>query len=593
MQFPNHSPSVKKSACSVCRRLKKLCQGGLGVPCERCERVGAVCSNTEAFKDAVSNDLMEIRSSGGTATGSEGSMELSEVPVSLSLVAPLPPDEILNLVAGRYLTDLYDTFPISVRPPLVQELGRTAKIPDFSTVAIFLWTARWDPLLPGLIGAENRTALMKLLFDRLKDSLIPALDCVLAGYDAVVGSRTNTAQANSKAYVSLAVWILQTLAHVLATIISVPATDRAGSENFRDLMRIAAEVAKAARIADEALYGERLLGPWDESTNRFRTAHYSTLIERGRRAWWFIVSMDNFFATLHGTDPVINWHDFTGIKMPASDAACGVLTGDVGDPVFAALPSDWSEGGGRFLPPGSITVFQSLDEWAMRPGIGWKPVLTTCILPDGAFNQFTAVLLVSDLQAQISSFRRNRANPWTPHPIRSDLLDRLTAWYAELPPVVRSVVALLDGSPRPIPANVAVLAHLNLLYHSAIIALHAPSEEMLWMGGSDAGWMSSEAAVEAKRSAVEVSVILKPLVEPGIGVSDLGLPIFQYGVILSGLIHLIFLRNLALTEFDKRRELRTVLGVHAEALRKGQAALGIGERRSWWYERWIGIRGWS
>jgi hypothetical protein len=311
--------------------------------------------------------------------------------------------------------------------------------------------------------------------------------------------------------------------------------------------------------------------------------------------------MDNFFATMHGTDPVICWLDFTGIKMPASDAACGVLSGDPGDPAYAALPSDWSAVGSErkhLLPPGTVTVFQPLDEWAMRPGKGRKPVLSTCILPDGAFNQFTAVLLVSDLQARIGQFRRDRARPWAEHPVRTELRERLGGWYNELPPIVREVTGLLAASPRPIPATVAALAHLNVLYHSAAIALCAPSEAALCKGEADPGWFASDAFFEAQRHALCVSAILAPLAEPDGGISDLGLPMFQYGVILSGLIHLIFLRNLpgasiGSIEFTAGADAAEQLAVHAACLRKGQAALGIGERRSWWYERWIQISGLS
>ena len=513
----------------------------------RCVRVGAVCSNSgtgveEKAPESLPRMKLDtfLEQFGGTSsperTSSEGSSEFTDLPPpSVPVVAPLPPNEIMNLITTRYLTELYDTFPISVRPPLLQELGTTTRIPDFLTVATMLFTVRWDPLLPRLIGVENRTNILKLLFDRLKDGLSPAIDSVLPGYDAIVGDPRTKANANQ--YISLSVWVLQALAHVLATIISVPVTDSAGSDNFRDLLRLASSVALNSRLTDDGLFGEQL-----------QTAQDSTLVEHGQRAWCFIVSMDNFFATMQGTDPVIDWCSLSDIKMPASDAASGVLSGDAGDP----LPSDWS-----------------------AAAHGTKVS--------------TAVFVVSDIHARISSFRRDRAIPWTTHPVRAELQARLTAWYANLPPIDGEVTGLLARSPRPIPATVAALVHLNILYHSAAIALCAPSESALWKGEADPGWFASDAFVVAQQHALCVSEILAPLADPEGGISGLGLPMFQYGVLLAGMIHLIFFRILPGSEFNARAEVSGQLAVYAACLRKGQAALGIGERRSWWHERWIQI----
>ena len=552
-------PAKRDPACAECKRRHKQCDGNGHGPCRRCTRLKLVCERP-VLKDndtvSVSVSVSPSGSGFNSVIEDDDVEQMRLVPVRtpepkleytiVSVLPPIPESETLNWIMGRYFTTMYDLYPLSVRPLLVEDLGQSSRLPPFSPIAILLWSERWDDALPRLIGFERRSELLQMLYERLQAQLIPGLEFVLAGYDAMVGKALEPSRMASVGpsadpltpaashYIKMAVCVLQALVHLLGTIISVPCWDGPGVANFRHLVELAASVAYASRLADEHLYGTPVIGPWDEKLGGFRFAHYSSLIERGRRAWWLIVCLDNFFATMQGTDPVIQWLLFTGVKMPASDHVCGMITGEVGDPGYAAEPNDWSvQRAGAEMPPGVPSIFQTLPEWSgvegenrlednLDAGIATP---ASCIMPDGAFSQYAALLILSQLHVAIGSFRRNNPEPWKPHPRRTRLLTRLHALYAELPNIVCEVVALLSNSPRPIPPALGTLAHLVFLYHSAVIAICAPSEAALWKGQPDRDWFASEAFLEAQENAIKGTSILAPLTEPENDVPDLGLPV--------------------------------------------------------------------
>jgi hypothetical protein len=293
------------------------------------------------------------------------------------------------------------------------------------------------------------------------------------------------------------------------------------------------KVARASRLGDEELYGHPIENPW-ASNQRNRMSFYSVLLERGRRAWWGIVSMDNLFAAIHGTDPVIPWHEFTRIKMSVMDDVYEALahTDDVetGSTNTAGylITGKVIKADANSLPEGSVVLFVPLTNWSVGPNsdiAGSRPILSTSIVADGGFSPQTAVVRIAQINAQISAFRRLRITPWNKDLTRTYLLEHLASWLAESPPTFKSVTLILATVPRPIPAGVGMLVYLNLMYLSGMLSLVTPAEQYLWKGEADEGWIQSEAYVQARMLADQVTDLLAPLVDDATSVPQMALPV--------------------------------------------------------------------
>ena len=477
---------------------------------------------------------------------------LSSPSAALATLPPLPGPEILDLILGRYFSKLYETFPQTIRSLLVKEIGLGRRLPTFFSAAITLWSCRWDPDLGDILGPELRDQTMQLLFNRLQAELLPALEIVLAGFDAMVGhyddrptsdvgfggnvQQRNQMSAASQQYVSLTVWVLQSLVHLLAGLMSNPSMDSKVLTNFQAVVRLAMNVARVSRFGDEELYGRPISSPWD--SDRGRVSYYSSLIERGRRAWWGIVSIDCSFATIHGIDPVIEWLEFSQIKISTTDVIYQAVSGEIDGTEIGGTSNAtyWSTGKPSIpdtvlLPEGSAVIFQTFQRalnWSVGPvagALGSNPILTTSILPDGAFSPQSAATRIAQINCQIAAFRRLRLTPWRTDPTRSYLLAHLRSWFEEVPQTFKTVEKILASVPRPIPAGVGTLVLLNLMYLFGMISLYAPADDALWSGTGDEGWIQSEACVEARKYSDKVTDLIAPLVEEVATVPQLGLPV--------------------------------------------------------------------
>jgi hypothetical protein len=396
-----------------------------------------------------------------------------------------------------------------------------------------------------------------MLFNRLQAELLPAIEIVLAGYDAMVG-RFNAQDLHrprvasgpmteseiderkrlvdvGRQYGLLAVWVLQSFAHMLGGLISIPTMDSNVLANFREIVRLAMTVARVSRFGDEGLYGQPVASPWAASGQQTRLSYYSAFVERGRRAWWGIVSIDNLFAAMHGTDPVIPWQEFTHIKMSATDVIYQALSGEIDGTEVGGTgtASFWSTGkistpDAANLPEGSVVAFEPMANWSLAPipnTTGTRPILTTSIVADGAFSPQTAAVRIAQINAQISAYRRRRISLWQKDATRSYLLDHLASWYGEVPQTFKMVDMIQATVSRPIPAGVGTLVYLTLMYLSGMISLNAPADEALWSGEADEGWIQNEASVQARLYADKVTDLITPLVLEEATIPQMGLPV--------------------------------------------------------------------
>ena len=547
-------PQLRKVACGGCRRAKKTCmQVEDGQNCQRCVRLGRDCERagtpttpsvpSYSIYDPLS-DKASPRDSAGS-TGSASPQEVSPSPPSratsgsisrhsrspslplfhpIAALPPLPGPKVLDLLLNTYLTKMYDAFPLTIRPLLVQEVGHIRHMPSFFSIAIMLWSARWDPELPHVIGYEQRTLTLELLYSRLQAELLPAIETVLAGYDQ---------NGSIAEYGSLAVWILQSFAHLLDGLVSVPSTDSNVLDNFQNVVRLAMKVARASRLADEQLYGQPV-----SYGKQNHIPHYSALLERGRRAWWAIVIIDSSFAAMHRTDPVIPWQEFTGIKMGATDVVYQALSGETDGGEVATIDTSnfWFTGqlirpGTELFPEGSAVAFEPpLERWSIGPvadAPGSRPISATSTLADGAFSPQASAVRIAQINAEISAFRRLRSLPWHPDPTHSYLFDHLASWYAEIPHTYKAVQTMLADvtTPRPIPTGLGALVLMNLMYLCGMISLFAPAEDAFWRGECDREWIQSEACGQARMLADRVTDLIAPLVLEEASVPQMGLPV--------------------------------------------------------------------
>jgi len=203
----------------------------------------------------------------------------------------------------------------------------------------------------------------------------------------------------------------------------------------------------------------------------------------------------------------------------------------------------------------------------------------------------------------VARHRFNNAQPYLESSLRTEITDQLHEWMSQLeqpfPFVDNLAAANRQDLVGPIGATVGLVSYIQLMFHSAIASLSSPSDGVLFNATEpDLAWIASPAYLVAQEHAIRATTLLRHLVTGSAGtVPQMMMPFFQYCVVRTGLVHLAFFRLATMASARGTIDQAVLTGawenmrVHATALRNAQAALGVGEERTWWYEAWIQATG--
>lgn len=536
----------------------------------------------------------------GAATEPEfqRAQHLSPVPNSLPTVVnpvqPLPPQELLNYLMSVYMHQLYPTNPLTIKPELLRELATPGEVPDFYIASIALWAARWDPRVAFMVAREPELSLVfRSLYSRLKASLLPALDFVLMGPEAVRG------RTERKRYFRTATRVLLALFHLAGIAVTYPTKTEGTFESFQSAVGMALAVVKAAKLQAERLYGSYV----PAISALHSGEYYSADVERFRRAWWAFVAFDYMQSTMYNRDPVLPWadpgqlrppkssdEDFEAVKqflLDGSDATDDWSPESTSDPTFAS--HQWP-----FISAGNLSVAQ--------PTLLLDDVFLTAPLQSAIINGklvfYFVALRLAQLGSLVAKYRRMVPKPYLDRPGRAHLGAQVEHCLSELPQfLITDLPEKLDAIKHLLGTDLGVApvhgAHYMLFYLGIMCLLNSPAEACLWNGEMDTDWLESPAFLRAQEYAVKATEILTPLVEAPGTAPQMCLPFFQYCVIRTGVMHLAFLRAAQLAgKMDSQQAAvaRAQIAIHTAALRKAQGGLGA-EQKSWWFEAWSSVVG--
>lgn len=534
---------------------------------------------------------------------------------------PLPDEDILNYLMKTYIEKLYPTNPIVIKSEFLKEM-RSNSLPDYIVFSILFWASRWDVSLADVVGPIRRAQITRSFFDALVASLLPALELALAGYDAMVGSDVisyeQAIERNRAGYLETVIWVLVSLFHLLGYAIAYPRdpTDPAGTfANFRLILTLATRVMHSARFFDFRRFGRRapaLLEPTSPVAAVLHDCDYfSVWIERGRRVFWGMYMMDTFASIMYGGDPYITWREavFVGALMSDDEflAAKAVADSYIFEADATALANATS-GRRPWTPSSKEHERPPPAEFVEVPPIieGDDILLTAPIKSvyrlNGVRIMASFVVRLAQLGALCAKYRRLVPTPYLDRPGRLHLMNQLNHWMLEMPPpfpngVVAIVAQHKDLLGTPQGVTIGAMAYFMLMYYGINAMLSSPSGELLWSGQLDLNWASSPAFVTAQEHAISATLLLTPIVESRGTMPQMSLPFFQWCVATTGLLHFAFLRSLLeLKQLSPDAEetirmAREQLRIHAAALRKCQGGVGLGDRKSWWYESWVKATG--
>lgn len=477
----------------------------------------------------------------------------------------LPDEVVLNLIVRNYVARMWLMAPHALRPELLMELDTPGIIPDYGLFSLMFWTARFDPQLAEQIGQHRRDNVLKALYERSVQALLPAIELTLAGYDAMVGddrgfdpatvgsnggggytSAAGQASTSMGAgaprprsprefFARTVVWVLLSLVYMIGVAMAIPAPDETLFRNFRSMVRLAVRVAKMAKISREHLYtlpglsnSSAIVGtPAPGANNPGGAPQFSPLLERARRAFWGFAIYDNQHAVMHGQDPEIPWENLDestlsstvseGELMYGLQALVRVSTSSTSAEsraaatAFGILTSAWRE---------NVAEAQADRGKPKTPEIFEEP-RNPLIFPKFDISRGPITFKMAHLAALVEKYRRRLQQPYL-HPSEwKQAVAAVEASFATLLAPFRygdPLLAVLECVRGVLGTEVGCLAtsitFMMLQYHGIICLLCSPSDEVLYSRHliPDPDWVGSEAFLKAQEHAIRATQLLTPLV---------------------------------------------------------------------------------
>lgn len=496
-------------------------------------------------------------------------------------------------------------------------------------------------MLTELVGPVRRSEILRSLFERTIASLLPAVEIALAGYDAIVGSgpiNTPDAAVRRRHYTTTSIWVLLALVHLVGVAMSVPIPDDTLFNNFKAMVLLAMRVAQAARLGEERLYDDPKL------VERGRRAFWGFAIFDNMHA-----TMHNVDPVIQPEDLLLsgvkasNVSDGEILQGLGKISAMGGVLGAIATKAYKILCDSWRTPvpGGHQPPALSPDRIAAGSTGIQVPLATPEPIpLISSPVPEGP-----VTYRITRLAALVTQQHRRLRRPYLFKEEWTRMVAEVDECFSALPPQLRSgdtIPVFLDAARHVLGTEVGTMigsvTYMKLMYHGIVVTLASPPDEQLYLGNVEPEWVGSEAFLLVGCSSVvskwqsdsgfleycrrknmryklprSCSHWLKPRppfpkwafrwVESLL--ADLLIPLtdsecfdsqfFQYCVVRTGLIHHVYLRSaFSVSSAPSDEIVRTAKEqflIHAKALRKGQKALGMGESRSWWYERWLAVTG--
>lgn len=562
----------------------------------------------------------------------------------------LPEAEVLNYLMKTYLEQVYPTTPVSIKPQLIEELQAGVLPDYFLLSIYFWvtrWDPALVDLIGPVRRAVLMKELFERLTTSLLPALEIALTGydIMVSPELPVDF-TETVQRDRFDYIRTAVFAQMSLFHLLGVAAAYPRNpnDPAGTfANFTVIQALMLQIFNVSRMLDWKRYGRKipaLIAPGSPVAGVLHNRPYfSVWLERAKRAWWGLVNFDNVNAVMYSVDPVISWEDCRKVLAVMTDEEF-MAARKIADEASAASASpSYSAAGGDmgqqspiisaqlYSLAGSSTMSAKQQQEQLRQepdiphqadgdGFGDPPppdvvldfgrdILLTAPLrsvyrKNGVRVSASFFIRLMQIGALVSKYRRLVPDcPYLDRPGKLHLEAQLDHWMSEMPPPFPNGILPLVTASKEVLASargisIGALAYFKLMYHAIGVLLLSPSDDILYAGQLDLEWVKSSAFLPAQDHAIAATELLKPIVEASRTMPQLSLPFAQWCVTRTGLIHHVFLRSLAGTAgsmevpgvSDAVKTAQGQLLVHASALRRAQGGVGLGDRKSWWYEIW-------
>lgn len=546
----------------------------------------------------------------------------------------LPDHMVVNYLFGSYLAKLYDYNPVTIKDELLREI-QAGLLPDHCFASLLLFACRWDSNLLDIVSPAQRAHALHGLFSRTTTALMPALEVALAGYQSMV-VQPQMSEANEQlakltynsreSYLRTAVYCVMTLFHLMLMALAYPhpagplvagqlsSETNITFESFRSIVSLILRIIKVSSILNPRLHA-RTPGFSGISNG---SDYYLISLERVKRVLAGCVAQDNYFSAMYQTEPIISWEDverMTGYLGEEEIAYARALFGQ---------RSHTNNQISRVAEP-SQPIPRALDAPTDPDPLPRPPMLTsndvsltapiqTVSPPSTRLAPSLSVSLshnmrLGQLASLVGRYRRFVSDkPYLSRRGKKHLEQQLSMFLSELgPPFPDGIVPLLESEKQNLASTRGIVygtaAYLMLMYHAISATLNSPADSVLFSGDLDWDWALSEAFVKAQEHAISATQLLVPLVESPSTLPQMCLPFFQWCTVRTGLIHFYYLsslllnnsRNIVLEQSPENlwaiESTRTQLMIHDAALRKAQGGIGVGERRSWWFELWLATTG--
>lgn len=395
-----------------------------------------------------------------------------------SSAAVIPDDATVNGVFREYLYSLYVMFPISVRSEILAEVAANS-LPDYFVYTILFFTLWWNRESEDLIERSvSLSSMVRWIFDRVQTTLLPALERTLCGYDALFGNTQHVTaedEASKEEYKRNAVYVIMSLLHLLAVAINFRNPGVVPFSDYKLMLQLAVRTARAARLNCQDIYCEN----WASLLET--RACPPLLLERARRAWWSLTTIDRHLSIMYDDEPEIQVEECTTMELGINDlqyehmkrtTQAGGGPSVAGKPLFAAVPARSTttpepsaqspKSDVRHLYPFSSTSTEMIANLLVSRSTSGSPLVGTTesafpnfpaagappqhaspiiqhprlqssIGLDGTFSPAASYHRLFFLFERIMTFRRSQLWPYASSPQRTTLLAELNRWHQELP----------------------------------------------------------------------------------------------------------------------------------------------------------------
>jgi hypothetical protein len=209
---------------------------------------------------------------------------------------------------NNYFTRLYITQPQTIRFTLTKEKETPGALPDFAYLTVLFHTARWDPLLGTTIGSNRRVSILKRTYDKLTNSLMPAIETVLAGaVDAAVPLNFSTLSQATQRFVlarwrkfaSLAAWVLHGLLDILLQAMTRCHSSEDVLSDYNTVLQIVERIFEASRVPEDPACQKVVESVYRDSKDSDAIGEFFAVFEHRRRICLALDILQNQIAAMH------------------------------------------------------------------------------------------------------------------------------------------------------------------------------------------------------------------------------------------------------------------------------------------------------